>query len=660
MVEWREKIFAKIRYAQSDRVLIIDQEGILADEELLNAVKNVGFDFLIYDDDTDSIDFRYRYEKNFRKAWDNGIRKRLLLIFQKKSAEKKFLPYDMIYNAETIYLDFSDIATCIDIDIMRLLNHDQYDILCAGIDYEYGSHPKEMTKQESLLFVLRTVFRIHLIEIRTDVDFACLLFNIHYGKVILPEELVDHISSYLTKQKKLSDWKFKDMLSNSLLFWEYIQRLWDKRIQYTVYYDYLGPEDLNILDIRLVIFLDNAFSDGHLLPRVISEAKYSALANTIPLGLLGAGTIKESEDSEYQNRHRKQLSEKLSSTMITTDSTYRDWINLNDIYTQWLNIIESSGDDCKEDLQLRENLNAEFTKWLSNHFDSIFYETTAYPLLVFKILSFLTKRMRQNGNKIALIVLDGMSYPDWITIRQNIKFSGKVYKFEEHTCFALLPTLTSVSRQAIFSGKLPRDFAKTIRTTNAEESEWQAAWLAGISSLKSSDIVYIRNYKGENKAYFSSLISNAKVVGMVINAVDDLIHGSEVLGSKGLHIDIKTWLERGLLAKTISELYESGFNVFITTDHGNTYAKGIGVIREGVLAEDKGQRARVYPNDILRDASKNNTDNCMEWNSSILPEDYKPLLANYGKAFIDKKSTIMTHGGTSLEEVLIPFIEVKP
>lgn len=147
---------------------------------------------------------------------------------------------------------------------------------------------------------------------------------------------------------------------------------------------------------------------------------------------------------------------------------------------------------------------------------------------------------------------------------------------------------------------------------------------------------------------------------MVINTIDDLIHGSEVLGSKGLHIDIKTWLENGLLAKTISELYENGFNVFITADHGNTYAKGIEVIREGSLAEDKGQRARVYPNGILRDASKKNTDNCIEWNSSTLPEDYKPLLANYGKAFIDQISPIMTHEGASLEEVLIPFIEVKP
>jgi hypothetical protein len=48
--------------------------------------------------------------------------------------------------------------------------------------------------------------------------------------------------------------------------------------------------------------------------------------------------------------------------------------------------------------------------------------------------------------------------------------------WSEHILGEFLPTLTAVSRQALFSGLKPREFADTIAWTSAEPSLWSRFW----------------------------------------------------------------------------------------------------------------------------------------------------------------------------------------
>jgi hypothetical protein len=62
---------------------------------------------------------------------------------------------------------------------------------------------------------------------------------------------------------------------------------------------------------------------------------------------------------------------------------------------------------------------------------------------------------------------------------------------ESRSCFAWLPTLTSVSKQSIFAGNLPRTFAGTLGTTSAEPAEWLRLWED--EGLSSRDISYAKS-----------------------------------------------------------------------------------------------------------------------------------------------------------------------
>ena len=81
---------------------------------------------------------------------------------------------------------------------------------------------------------------------------------------------------------------------------------------------------------------------------------------------------------------------------------------------------------------------------------------------------FLSMRRGAGETKIALLVFDGLAVDQWIQIRECLAKKSQKLDFDESACFAWLPTLTSVSRQALFSGLKPREFNDTIETTAQE------------------------------------------------------------------------------------------------------------------------------------------------------------------------------------------------
>jgi hypothetical protein len=148
-----------------------------------------------------------------------------------------------------------------------------------------------------------------------------------------------------------------------------------------------------------------------------------------------------------------------------------------------------------------------------------------------------------------------------------------------------------------------------------------------------------------------------RIAGMVIDKVDKIMHGIQ-LGSAGMHNQVKQWAEHGILLNLIEYLHVKGFKVFICSDHGNIEADGCGRPAEGALVESRGQRVRIYSDDHLRTRVKNQFTEAIEWPSIGLPENIKPLIAAGRTAFVRDGEKIVSHGGISLEEVIVPFIEV--
>ena len=144
----------------------------------------------------------------------------------------------------------------------------------------------------------------------------------------------------------------------------------------------------------------------------------------------------------------------------------------------------------------------------------------------------------------------------------------------------------------------------------------------------------------------------------MVRKVDDIMHGME-LGTRGMHNQVHQWAEEGYPRRLIEGLLSEGFSVYLTSDHGNVEAKGIGRPAEGSIAEMRGERARVYSDPRLRARVAERFPDAMEWPGVGLPRDYLPLLAPGRTAFVSKNRRIVGHGGISLEEVVVPFIRIR-
>ena len=98
--------------------------------------------------------------------------------------------------------------------------------------------------------------------------------------------------------------------------------------------------------------------------------------------------------------------------------------------------------------------------------------------------------------------------------------------------------------------------------------------------------------------------------------------------------------------------------VYLTADHGNVTATGIGNPREGVLVETKGKRVRVYDRPEFLEEVASKFPESIRWPNYGLPPARHVLLAGNLKAFTDVGDEIVSHGGIALEEVMVPFVAI--
>lgn len=259
---------------------------------------------------------------------------------------------------------------------------------------------------------------------------------------------------------------------------------------------------------------------------------------------------------------------------------------------------------------------------------------------------------------MGLVLIDGLSLDQWIVIRKELVKQRAYYRFREEAVFAWIPTITSVSRQATFAGKLPIYFPDNIDTTNMEPKLWSQFWIdEGLAQL---EIGYAKGLGDGTLKNVEEMVvkPRMRVVGLVVDKVDKIMHGMQ-LGTMGMHNQVRQWAGQPFLADLFDLLLNNGFRVYLTSDHGNIEAVGCGRPSEGTIAEVRGERTRIYPDRRLRRRIKQRFPDAIEWPSIGLPDNYLPLLASGRSAFVRESERRVCHGGASLEELIVPFVQVE-
>lgn len=322
------------------------------------------------------------------------------------------------------------------------------------------------------------------------------------------------------------------------------------------------------------------------------------------------------------------------------------------IIGQWRNEHNNLND---KQISSINDVNLQFQNWLIRSFDqTVSLPPYPKPKMVHQISDFMNHS--DYNQKKALIVMDGMSFTQWNIINKYL--INNHFKTEVNPILAWIPSITSVSRQSIFSGKIPLNFGDTIRTTNYEERQWKDFWID--KGFDKSDIFYQRALGSVSylETDLQHVLRNKKIIGCVIDSIDKFMHAAQQ-GLWSVHSELKYWLDKGFLLSFLNDLIQSDFEVYITSDHGNLESQGIGRINQGVLANSKGERVRVYDDNSIRNRTRDDYfEVSQDWDSQFLPLNYYPLIAKKNYAFITKNDKIVGHGGTNIEEVYVPFVKV--
>jgi hypothetical protein len=211
----------------------------------------------------------------------------------------------------------------------------------------------------------------------------------------------------------------------------------------------------------------------------------------------------------------------------------------------------------------------------------------------------------------------------------------------------------------LFSGLRPREFADGIESTSQEPAQWTRFWQD--HGLRANEVLYRKSIKRtDDLSALEAALSNpaVKVAGLVVDTVDEIIHGA-VLGKRGIAAQIGSWCESGFVDRLFSLLLDNGFHVYLTADHGNVEAVGMGRPNQGVAPELRGERVRTYRSEALLAETAAAYPETFRLDVAGLPANFMPLFAGGRGAFVPKESQVVVHGGISVEELIVPFVKVS-
>jgi len=490
----------------------------------------------------------------------------------------------------------------------------------------------------------------------------------------------------LRKAGRFTDWPLERILSDRTEFLAFLQERWPAYLltletdQETVAREFgtayhpafSGPVVLPFGHDDIRVYMDNLFAEGLLKPvpyPLQSKPGTSGQTNRQPLSNWIEMGIQSDPEAERQSRLQTIL-QSIEDDFHPDIARYNDWLGLAprwaEVNALWYDAPKfnprqrATYDALKSKYEkLRQFIDEKFTTWLQQRYGSMYNLPATEPVMVHQIPRYMAKGLQSPGTRMALVIIDGLSFDQWVVIRETLQHQHPGYKFTATGTFAWIPTLTSVSRQSIFAGKPPMYFPDRIWDTQAEKSLWNQFW--SDNGLVEGQIYYRRMTGGHAglEAVKGELSEpQIRVAGLVIDTVDKIMHGME-LGAAGMLNQVRQWTERGDLAKLIQFLFKKDYQVLVASDHGNIEATGCGHPAEGATADLRGERARIYPSEALRTSVKTSFLQSIEWKPIGLPINYYPLLASGRSAFVQSAKHSVCHGGISLEEVIVPFIRIE-
>ncbi|MFP4368520.1 MAG: response regulator [Candidatus Kapaibacterium sp.] len=336
-------------------------------------------------------------------------------------------------------------------------------------------------------------------------------------------------------------------------------------------------------------------------------------------------------------------------------------------------------------------VNNEFCKFVENNYTHWLQsnEEDGAPLMSPHIMDKYLYQPLKEGKNIFFIVVDCMRYDQWLMFKELLK---PHYTFDTSFYCSILPTATPYARNAIFAGLFPTDIKKYYpqwwnvesntedHKQNAYEKELLESWIERKRLKLKNKLSFIKIFDTDFGKKIEKDIDkfiNSQFTAFVINAVDMIAHSrsdyailKEIAPDESAYRSLsKSWFQYSSLfgmLKTISK--HKDVNVVLTTDHGSIRCmRGVKVLGDrdtstnlrykfgkNVKADNRHAMQVPDPEDLMLPSHG------ITVNNIIAKEDYYFVYPTDFHHYLNKYKDSFQHGGISLEEMIIPVINMKP
>lgn len=315
-------------------------------------------------------------------------------------------------------------------------------------------------------------------------------------------------------------------------------------------------------------------------------------------------------------------------------------------YVDWMDIAEAKAEidviSATYEIDFNTNeINNKFKTFILSEFGQLSQNlNTNSPVLVSKALEYIS----ENSKRFILIVMDGMSEFDWAILSNSFT----ELHYNKTSVYAMIPTTTSISRQCLLSNKYPMQLINPWSQSKEKYEYYDCMSLLGFS----------RKQIGYERGYEATFDTSVDCGTLIINDIDDLVHAQQQ-GKIGMYRDVELLTRQRKLYKTVTRHLDLGYDIYITSDHGNATATGMGkLIGTGVEIETKSKKMLVLKN-FADKLSLIEKYKMIEYPKYYLNKEYDYLICDNNTSLDSKDTKVITHGGISIEEVIVPFITIK-
>lgn len=383
-------------------------------------------------------------------------------------------------------------------------------------------------------------------------------------------------------------------------------------------------------------------------------------------------------------RPELMILQRLFELMLVIENDYipeiwEDWANFyTEVYLQWFPSLEREQNiiHALEEINLnnegfldkiiikiqnyKENKETQYQDFLFRAFPDLVNSGFANIRLFTELAGYLEQE------KAFLLVIDGLRWEIWGVVRAIIEDNGYFLENSNQYSVSMIPSITSVSRIALLSGKVYANLVK-----EKQEGIFTHGVFDEARQVK-------RFFKSKKVAFKVGalddlndlLAQDVDLYVFVFSQADHILHGAGDINRKALE---------AMLGEVIRELLKriesrQGMVLAIATDHGSIKVTGKEQVNppvsEVLLSESHG-------NSVLLWRESEGEDSVQQIDSSIDTEKWYVLpggsVGRYGlplkdqngkialgwlfpknRYYVGKKSGNYTHGGLSMQETIIP------